>query len=57
MRGLNPGEYRIMALDEDIDVEITDPAFVRSHESIGDTIKVEEGERKSIVLKLAPPVE
>ena len=49
LRGLNPGEYRIMALDEDIDVEITDPAFVRSHESIGDTIKVEEGERKSIV--------
>lgn len=46
-----------MALDEDIDVEITDPAFVSSHESIGDTIKVEEGERKSIVLKLAPPVE
>jgi len=57
LRGLNPGEYRIMALDEDIDVEITDPAFVSSHESMGDTIKVEEGERKSIVLKLAPPVE
>jgi hypothetical protein len=56
LRGLNPGEYRIMALDEDIDV-ITDPAFVSSHESMGDTIKVEEGERKSIVLKLAPPVD
>ncbi len=56
LRGLNPGEYRIMALDEDIDV-ITDPAFVSSHESIGETIKVEEGERKSVVLKLAPAVE
>jgi hypothetical protein len=57
LRGLNPGEYRIMALDEDIDEEITDPAFVSSHESMGDTIKVEEGERKSILLKLALPVE
>ncbi len=57
LRGLNPGEYQIMALDEDIDGEITDSVFVRDHESLGETVKVEEGERKSIVLKLAPSVE
>ena len=57
MRGLSPGEYQIMALDEDIDGEITDSVFVRDHESLGETVKVEEGERKSIVLKLAPSVE
>jgi hypothetical protein len=57
LRGLNPGEYRVVAIDEDIDEEITDPAFVRAHESMGRTVKVDEGERKSLLLKLTVPSE
>lgn len=54
LRGLNPGEYRVFTLDADVDErEITDPEFVRTHESLGQTVKLAEGERKSIVLKLA----
>jgi hypothetical protein len=54
LRGLNPGEYRVFALDADVDAEeITDPEFVRTHESLGQTVNLEEGERKSIVLMLA----
>jgi hypothetical protein len=53
LRGLNPGEYRVFALDTDIDEEeMTDPEFVRAHEALGQTVKLEEGERKSLVLKL-----
>lgn len=54
LRGLNPGEYQVFALDDDIDQdEITDPEFVRAHESLGQTVKLEQGEHKSVVLKLA----
>jgi hypothetical protein len=54
VRGLNPGEYQVFALDADLDRdEITDPEFVRTHESLGQTIKFEESERKNIVVKLA----
>jgi hypothetical protein len=56
LRGLNPGEYKVFALDSDVDRDgITDPEFVCAHESLGQTIKVAEGERKSIVVKLAAP--
>jgi hypothetical protein len=54
LHGLTPGEYRVFALDADVDRdEITDPEFVRTHGSLGQTVKLEEGEHKSIVLKLA----
>jgi protocatechuate 3,4-dioxygenase beta subunit len=54
IRGLSPGEYRVIALDEDFDEEITDPEFAQKYESLGQTIKVEEGERSTITLKLRP---
>jgi hypothetical protein len=50
--GLNPGEYRAFTLDEDVD-EVWDPEFVHVHESLGQTVKLDEGEHKSIVLRLA----
>jgi protocatechuate 3,4-dioxygenase beta subunit len=54
LRGVNPGEYIVFADDADIDGdEITDPEFVRTHESLGQTIKLEESEHKSVVLKVA----
>ena len=55
LRGLAPGEYQVIAVDEDIDEEITDPEFMSAHESEGLTIKVQEGERKMRKpLKLPP---
>ena len=55
LRGLPPGEYQIFALDDDFEEnEIADPEFVRTHESLGQTIELKEGEHKSIALKLAP---
>jgi hypothetical protein len=54
LRGVNPGEYQVFALDADVDRdEISDPDFVRTHESLGQTIKLEPGEHKNIVVKLA----
>ena len=50
--GLNPGEYRVFTLDEDVDV-VWDPEFVHVHESLGQTVKLDEGEHKTIVLRLA----
>lgn len=56
VHGLSPGEFRIFALDdEDLDGdEIADPAFVRTHESLGQTIQLKEAEHKNIALKLVP---
>jgi hypothetical protein len=54
LRGVNPGEYQVFALDADVDRDgITDPVFVRAHESLGQTINLAEGESKSVVVKLA----
>jgi hypothetical protein len=56
LRGLNAGEYQVFALD-DAPSDITDPDFVSAHDGQGETVKVEAGERKSIVLKLPPPAD
>jgi hypothetical protein len=52
LHGLNLGEYRVFTLDDDVD-EVYDPEFVQVHESLGQTVKLDEGEHKSIVLRLA----
>jgi Carboxypeptidase regulatory-like domain len=51
LRGLNPGEYQVFTLDDPAD-DITDPDFVAAHEGIGQSIDLDSGERKAIVLKL-----
>lgn len=56
LRGLNPGEYQVFALDDAV-AEITDPDFVAAHEGQGETVTVESGERKSMVLKLPAPAD
>jgi hypothetical protein len=54
LRGLNPGEYRVFALDADVDRdEIADPEFVSAHESLGQTVELKDGDHKSVVLKTA----
>jgi protocatechuate 3,4-dioxygenase beta subunit len=50
LRGLNPGEYQVFTL-EDTAEDITDPEFVRAHEALGQTVKLEPGERKGIVVE------
>jgi hypothetical protein len=52
LRGLNPGEYQVFTLDDPAD-DITDPDFVSSHEAFGQTVALDPGERKGVVLKLA----
>jgi hypothetical protein len=54
LRGLDPGEYTVMAL-EDLDDDFRDPEFLKSHEGIGQTIHLDEGEHKSISLQLLSP--
>src|SRR6266567_2106061 len=56
LRGLNAGEYQVFALD-DAPGDITDQDFVSAHDGQGETVTVEAGERKSIVLKLPPPAD
>ncbi len=51
MRGLNPGEYQVLTLDDLAD-DITDPDFVAAHEASGQTVNLDPGERKGVVLKL-----
>jgi protocatechuate 3,4-dioxygenase beta subunit len=52
LRGLNPGEYQVFTLDDPVG-DITDPDFVAAHESLGQTVTLDPGERKGVVLKLA----
>ena len=54
LRGLNPGEYTVMAL-EDLDDDFRDPEFMKAHEGLGQTIRLDEGEHKSISLQLLSP--
>jgi hypothetical protein len=56
LRGLNPGEYQVFALDDPAN-DITDPDFVSTHDGQGETVKVEAGERKVVVLKLPAPAD
>ena len=55
MSGLGPGEYQIVAVDEDIDDpdEIHDPEFARSHELQHTVINLNKGEHKTLTIKLA----
>jgi hypothetical protein len=53
LRGLNPGEYQVFALDAEVDRdEISDPEFVSTHDALGQTVELEEGDHKSVVLKV-----
>jgi Carboxypeptidase regulatory-like domain len=54
LRGLNPGEYQVFALEDGVP-DITDPDFVAAHDGQGETVTVDSGERKAITLKLPAP--
>ena len=51
LRGLNPGKYTILAFDE-LQDDVRQPEFLKTYEGRGETVKLEEGARSSIVLKV-----
>ena len=54
LRGLNPGGYTLMALDdpEGDFYDFRSPEFLKAHEGAGQILHVDEGDHKSIVLKV-----
>jgi hypothetical protein len=53
LRGLNPGKYKVFAFDE-LQEDVRQPAFLKSYETRGEIVQLDEGTRKSVVLKLIP---
>jgi hypothetical protein len=51
LRGLNPGEYTVLAW-EDLEDNYRDPEFLKSYEGRGQGIRLDEGERKRISVKV-----
>jgi uncharacterized protein (DUF2141 family) len=53
LRGLNPGKYTVLALDDSQD-DIHQPEVLKSYDGLGEPVQLDEGARSSIVLKLIP---
>jgi Carboxypeptidase regulatory-like domain len=51
LEGVRPGEYTLLALD-DLDEDYRDPDVLKPYEDRGQTIRVEKGERKGVLLKV-----
>lgn len=54
LRGLNPGRYTVLAFEE-LQEDVRQPDFMKSYGTRGEIVQLDEGTRKSIVLKLIPP--
>ncbi len=54
LRGLPPGSYTLYAWQDIEDSTYRDPSFLKSQESNGTAVKVEEASQQTIVLKLSP---
>jgi protocatechuate 3,4-dioxygenase beta subunit len=51
--GVNPGEYQVFLLDEDVDQsDVGSPEFLHLLESSAQVVRLDEGAHKSIVLRL-----
>lgn len=51
LRGMNPGEFTVLAL-EDLSEDFRSAEFFQKYASRGEKVKLEEGEKKSVVLTL-----
>jgi len=51
LRGLNPGEYTVMAW-EDLEDNARDPEVVKLYEDRGEKVQLDEGARKHVVVKV-----
>jgi len=54
LRGLNPGKYTVLAFEE-LQGDVRQPDFMKSYGARGEIVQLDEGTRKSVVLKLIPP--
>jgi carboxypeptidase family protein len=53
LRGLNPGKYTVLAFEE-LQEDVRQPEFLKSYETHGEIVQLDEGTRKNVVLKLIP---
>ena len=51
LRGLNPGEYTVMAWEE-LEDNARDPEFVKLYEDRGEKVQLDEGVKKNVVVKV-----
>jgi hypothetical protein len=52
LRGLNPGDYTVFVLNGE-PADINDPDFVQAHETEGQSVRLDEGEQKTLTLKFS----
>jgi protocatechuate 3,4-dioxygenase beta subunit len=53
LRGLNPGTYTVLAFEE-LQEDFRQSEFLKTYETRGEIVQLDEGARKSVVLKLIP---
>lgn len=53
LHGLNPGKYTVLAFEE-LQEDVRQREFLKTYETRGETLQLDEGTRKSVVLKLIP---
>ena len=53
LSGLSPGKYTVLAFEES-PPNVRQPEFLRTYESRGETVQLDEGARKNVALKLIP---
>jgi hypothetical protein len=51
LRGMNPGEFRVLAF-ENVPGNFRAPEFAKKYEAKGERVGLEEGGKKSVVVKL-----
>jgi len=53
LRGLNPGKYTVLAFEE-LQEDVRQPGFLKSYGKRGESVELDEGTRKNVVLKVIP---
>jgi len=53
LRGLNPGKYTVLAFEE-LQEDVRQREFLKTYETRGETLQLDQGTRKSVLLKLIP---
>jgi protocatechuate 3,4-dioxygenase beta subunit len=53
LRGLNPGKYTVLAFEE-LQEDVRQPGFLKSFDKRGESVELDEGTRKNVVLKVIP---
>jgi hypothetical protein len=51
MRGMNPGEFMVLAFEE-LQGDYRAPEFAKNYEGKGEKVKLDEGGKKSVIVKL-----